>query len=129
VAIARLQPLAGPNERGLEVIKVVIAYIDSDKFETIRRELADYGITYISAIAAGGASEDSFVAPNYHGSPQTLHLAEKIRLECVVGATHVKAVTEMIFKHEAKRSFVFVMNVEEAIPEEFVMSDTEAAVS
>lgn len=107
------------------MIKVVIAYIDSDKFEPIRQDLAAYGITHASAIAAGGASEDRFVAPHYRGSPQTLNLAEKIRIECVVGASHVQPVKEMIFKHEGRRSFMFVMNVEEALPEKFVMADSE----
>jgi nitrogen regulatory protein PII len=111
------------------VIKVVIAYIDSNKFEAIQRELTEYGITHTSAIAAGGASRDRFVAPNYRGSPHTQNLAEKIRLECVIGAAHVQQVTETIFKHEGKRSFVFVMNVEEAIPAEYVMADADATAT
>ena len=111
------------------MIKVVIAYIDSDKFEAIRKDLAAYGIPYASAMAAGGVSADRFVAPHYGGTPHTQQLAQKIRLECVVGASHVKPVTETIFKHEGRRSFVFVMNVEAAMPEEFVVADAAGDAS
>jgi nitrogen regulatory protein PII len=111
------------------MIKVVVAYIDSVTFEPIRRDLASYGITSMSAMAAGGASEERFVAPHYRGSPQALHLAEKIRLECVVGASHVQAVKDTVFKHEGRKSFLFVLNVEEAMPEEPIMPDSEEAVA
>jgi nitrogen regulatory protein PII len=111
------------------VIKVVVAYIDSDTFEPIRQDLTAYGIVSMSAIAAGGVSEDRFVAPNYHGTPQTLHLAEKLRLECVVGASHVQAVKEAIFRHESRRSFVFVQDVSDATPEDLVLADGAPAAT
>ena len=109
------------------MLKVVVAYVDSDKFEPIRRDLASHGIVSISAIAAGGASPDQFVAPHYRGSPQTLNLAEKIRIECVVGASHVQSVKDTIVEHEGKRSFLFVMGVEEAFPPDSVMADRSEA--
>jgi nitrogen regulatory protein PII len=110
------------------VIKVVIAYIDADQFPHIRKDLALMGITSMSAIAAGGASTDSFVAPHYRGTPHTDDLAEKIRMECVVGTSHVHAVKEAILRHEGRRTFLFVMNVEEATPEETVRLDAGEVV-
>src|SRR5262249_47274095 len=115
------------HTRGARMLKVVIAYIDSDTFEPIRQDLAAYGIASISAIAAGGASEERFVAPHYRGSAQVQHLAEKLRLECVIGASHLQVVKETIFRHEGRKSFMFVMDVEEAFPEESVIADSSEA--
>jgi nitrogen regulatory protein PII len=109
------------------MLKVVVAYVDSDMFEPIRRDLAGEGIASLSAIAAGGASEDRFVAPNYQGSAHAQHLAEKLRLECVVGASHLQAVKDAIFRHVGRRSFLFVMSVEEAAPEDSVLADSSEA--
>jgi nitrogen regulatory protein PII len=111
------------------VLKVVVAYIDSDMFERIRRDLAAYGIPSISAITAGGASEERFVAPNYQGSAHAGHLAEKLRLECVVGASHLQAVKDTIFSHVGRRTFLFVMSVEEATPEDSVLADSSEALA
>lgn len=111
------------------MLKVIVAYIDSDTFEPIRRDLADYGIQSTSAIAAGGASQDKFVAPHYRGSAQLQHLAEKLRFECVVGASHVEAVKEIVFRHEGKRSFIFVMDVEQAVPEDLILADSNEALA
>jgi nitrogen regulatory protein PII len=105
------------------MIKVVMAYIDQEMFGAIREELASYGIVSFSVVNAGGVSEDEFVAPHFRGSPHTQNLAGKLRLECVVGAEHVEDIKATIFKHETKRSFMFVMNVESASPAELVRSD------
>jgi nitrogen regulatory protein PII len=111
------------------MLKVVIAYIDSDTFEPIRQDLAAQGIGSISAIAAGGASEERFVAPHYRGSAQVQHLAEKLRLECVIGASHLQMVKDTIFRHEGRKTFLFVLDVEEALPEELVIPDSNEAPS
>ena len=111
------------------MLKVVVAYIDSNVFEPIRQDLATHGITSLSAIAAGGASVDRFVAPHYRGSAQTQHLAEKLRLECVVGESHLQSVKDTIFSHEGRRTFLFVMSVDEAIPEDSVMTESSDALA
>jgi nitrogen regulatory protein PII len=111
------------------MLKVVVAYIDANMFDPIRRDLAAYGIASISAIAAGGASEEHFVAPHYRGSPHTHQLAEKLRLECVVGASHLQAVKDAIFRHVGRRTFLFVLNVEEASPEDSVLADSSETLA
>lgn len=103
------------------MIKVVVAYIDSDVFAAIRKDLAADGITSVSVAVAGGASTDTFVAPHFSGTPHTQNLAAKLRLECVVGADLVPAVKEIIFAHEGKRSFLYVMAVDEVHPPESVV--------
>lgn len=111
------------------MLKVVVAYIDANMFEPIRRDLSADGIASISAIAAGGASEERFVAPHYTGSPHTQQLAAKLRLECVVGASHLQTVKDAIFRHVGRRSFLFVLNVDEASPEDSVMTDSSEALA
>ena len=103
------------------MIKVVVAYIDSDVFVSIRKDLADRGITSVSVAVAGGASTDTFVAPHFSGTPHTQNLAAKLRLECVVGADLVATVKEIVFAHEGKRSFLYVMAVDEVHPRESVL--------
>jgi nitrogen regulatory protein PII len=103
------------------VIKVVVAYIDADVFVAIRKDLAAHGIVSISVAVSGGASTDAFVSPHFSGTPHTHNLAAKLRLEAVVGADLVATVKEIIFAHEGKRSFLFVMSVDEVHPEESVV--------
>jgi nitrogen regulatory protein PII len=108
------------------VFKVVIAYVDAAVFEPIRKELIDHGVLAISAMSAGGATPDPFVAPHYRGSVSTYHLAEKLRLECVVGASHVDVVKQTILAHEGRRpTFTFVLNVEDVAPTESVLADED----
>ena len=112
------------------MLKLVVAYVDTDRFEAVRQDLLARGISSASAIAAGGVTAGSgheFVAPHYKGSNQTFYLQEKIRIECVVGAQHVDVVKQVIFDHVGQRSFLYVMAVEEALPEEFVREDAEVA--
>ena len=112
---------------GAEVIKLVVAYIDADVFVSIRKDLASLGIDSFSVVAAGGVSSDAFVSPHFTGTPHTQNLASKLRLECVVGADLVATVKETIFSHVGKRSFLFVMNVEEVHPEETVVLEPLAS--
>jgi nitrogen regulatory protein PII len=105
------------------VIKVVVAYIDQEAFGPIREELNDYGIDSMSVLDAGGVSLDRFVAPHFRGSPHTQGLHGKLRLEVVVGEQHVERVREIVFRHETRRSFMFVTGVEQAYPEDLVRLD------
>jgi nitrogen regulatory protein PII len=113
------------------MFKLVVAYIDSSTFESVRSALVEYGIASFSAVAAGAVSDYAFAAPNYRGSAHTQRLPEKLRLECVVGASHVDAVKNIIFEHEGRRSFLYVLDVEQAFPEDSVMAsaDTEASAA
>ena len=102
------------------MIKVVVAYVDAVAFDEIRAELSEHGIVSLSVVAAGGASPERFAAPNYRGTPHTLDLHGKLRVELVVGAEYADVVREIIFRHEQRRSFMFTMPVEAAYPDELV---------
>jgi nitrogen regulatory protein PII len=99
------------------MLKVVVTYIDSDKFDAVRRDLADSGISHMAAIAAGSATPDPFTALAYRGSAHMLTLTEKTRLEFVVRAEHLETVKEAIFRHAGPKTFMFVITVDEALPE------------
>jgi nitrogen regulatory protein PII len=110
------------------VFKVVVAYIDAETFEPIREQLVEHGILCMSAMTAGGATPDQFVAPNYRGTPMTMTLAEKLRLECVVGASHADAVKDIILSHKGRRpSFAFIMDVDQVSSVDSVLVDAESA--
>jgi len=102
------------------VIKVVVAYIDQDAFGAIRDDLRAVGIESMSVSDSGGVSLDQFAAPHFRGSPHTQGLQGKLRLEVVVGAELVDQVKQIVFKHETRRSFMFVLAVDQAYPEDLV---------
>jgi nitrogen regulatory protein PII len=105
------------------VIKVVVAYIDQDAFGAVRQELLEIGIESMSVMDSGGVSLEKFVAPHFRGSPHTQGLHGKLRLEVVVGDQIVDQVREIVFRHESRRSFMFVGNVEHAYPESLVKTE------
>jgi nitrogen regulatory protein PII len=105
------------------VIKVVVAYIDQNAFGAIRQDLEAIGIDSMSVADSGGVGPDEFAAPHFRGSPHTQGLQGKLRLELVVGEQHIDQVREIIFSHETRRSFMFVMGVEHVYPEDFVKND------
>jgi nitrogen regulatory protein PII len=105
------------------VIKVVVAYVDQDAFRAIREDLNQHGFRSFSVIDAGGVTPDQFVAPHFRGTPHTQGLQGKLRLEIVVGEGQVDEIKQIVFRHETKRSFLFVMDVEQAFPEDLVLGD------
>ena len=102
------------------MIKVIVAYIDQDAFSAVNDDFKAIGIESMSVMDAGGVSLDKFVAPHFRGTPHTQGLQGKLRLELVVGEEHVDQVREIVFRHETKRSFMFVTGVEQAFPEDLV---------
>lgn len=106
-------------------MKMVVGYIEREKFEPIREELLELGFLSVSVVDASGTVPEPTVAGQYRGVAIERHSRPKARLECVVGDEHVSTVTDTVFKHAAERSFVFVVPVENAYPTETVkLEDT-----
>jgi nitrogen regulatory protein PII len=99
------------------MLKLVVAYVDPDRFEAIRRDLTEGGVSHLAAIAVGSVTPDPFTATPYRGSAHTPHLPEKTRLEFVVRDEQLDVVKEAIFRHAGDRTFVFILTVDEALPE------------
>jgi len=97
-------------------MKMVVAYVDPERFEPIREELVDLGFGSLSVISANGSVPEATMSGSYRGASIERHLRPKARLECVVGAEHAPTVIDTVLKHGADRTFVFVVPVEEAHP-------------
>ena len=107
-------------------MKMVVAYIDPERFEGIREALLGLGFPSLSVMSAGGTVPEATVTATYRGAPVEQHSRPKARFECVVGADHASTVVETVLKDGGERSFVFVVPVERAYPAETVKTDDVA---
>ena len=99
------------------MLKVVVAYIDSEKFEAVRLDLTKSGVTHLAVMAVGSATPEPFAVLPYRGSPHTLNLTQKTRLEFVVHAEHLDSAEAAIFRNAGEKTFMFSLAVEHALPE------------
>jgi nitrogen regulatory protein PII len=104
-------------------MKMVVAYVDGERFEQIREDLLALGFLSLSVSSANGTVPEPTLSGTYRGATLERHLRPKVRLECVVGADHVPTVVDTMLKDGGDRSFVFVVPVEQAYPAELVKTD------
>ena len=97
-------------------MKMVVAYVDPERFEPIREDLLELGFLSLSVQNANGSVPEATVSASYRGATLERHLRPKVRLECVVGAEQVATVVDVVVKAGGERSFVFVVPVEQAHP-------------
>ena len=110
-------------------MKMVVAYIERESFDSIREELLGLGFLSISAWDASGSVPEPTVSGTYRGTAIENHLRPKTRLECVVGDEHVETVMETVLKLAGERRFLFVLPVEQAFPTETVASGDAVAAA
>ena len=101
-------------------MKMVVAYIDPDRFEAIREELLGLGFGTLSLLSASGSLPEATLTGTYRGSAIEGHSRPKSRLECIVGADQAQTVIDTVLKTGGERAFVFVVPVEGAFPAETV---------
>ena len=104
-------------------MKMVVAYVDAERFEQIREDLLALGFLSLSVSSANGTVPEPTLSGTYRGATLERHLRPKARLECVVGVDHVQTVVDTMLKDGGDRSFVFVVPVEQAYPAESVKTD------
>lgn len=97
-------------------MKLVVAYVDPQKFERIREVLVDLGFPSLSAVSAAGTVPEATVTTTYRGTTTEQHSRTKSRIECVVGDDHASTVVDTIIKEGGERTFAFVLAVESAHP-------------
>jgi nitrogen regulatory protein PII len=97
-------------------MKMVVAYVDPERFEQIREELLDLGFLSLSVLNANGSVPEATVSASYRGATIERHLRPKARIECVVGAEHAATVVDTVVRVGGERSFAFVVPVEQAYP-------------
>ncbi len=108
-------------------MKMVVAYVDPERFEEIREELLSLGFLSISVLSANGSTPESTVIGSYRGAKLERHLRPKTRIEAVVADEACSTVVEAVIRTGGERTFVTVMAVEEAHPEDLVKSVAVAA--
>jgi len=109
-------------------MKLVVAYVEPDRFEPIRESLVALGFPSLSALNSAGTSPDSTVTRTYRGTELTQHSRAKSRLECVVGDEHAETVVATIVENGDERTFAYVLDVVSAYPVDSVKADEAAAV-
>jgi nitrogen regulatory protein PII len=103
-------------------MKMVVAYVDPDRFEEIREDLLELGFVSISVLNASGSTPQPTVTGSYRGAKLERHLRPKSRIEAVVADDAAATVVETIVKVGGEHTFVVVQPVDEAHPAELVKS-------
>jgi nitrogen regulatory protein P-II 1 len=103
-------------------MKMVVAYVDPDRFDEIREDLLELGFLSISVLSASGSTPEATVTGSYRGAKLERHLRPKSRIEAVVADEAVDTVVEAILGVAGEHKFVVVQPVDEAHPAELVKS-------
>jgi nitrogen regulatory protein PII len=100
-------------------MKMVVAYIRHEAFESIRQELLDAGFPSITITEVKGSGRQKGITEHYRGAEIAINLRPKLKLECVVEDNAVGIVTETILWHARTGSVgdgkIFLVPVEDAI--------------
>ena len=108
-------------------MKMVVAYVDPDRFDEIREDLLELGFLSISVLNASGSTPEATVTGSYRGAKLERHLRPKSRIEAVVADEAVETVVEAILGVAGEHKFIVVQPVDEAYPAELVKSLATAA--
>jgi nitrogen regulatory protein PII len=100
-------------------MKMVVAYIRHEAFESIRQDLLEAGFPSLSITEVKGSGRQKGITEHYRGSEIAINLRPKIKIECVVEDNAVGVVTETILRHARTGSVgdgkIFTLPVEGAI--------------
>jgi nitrogen regulatory protein PII len=107
-------------------MKLVVGYVDPDRFEGIREALLGLGFPSLSALSAAGTVPEATVTATYRGAAVEQHSRPKARLECIVGDEHASTMVDTVLSEGGERTFVFVLPVESAYPEDTIKLDDVA---
>ena len=80
-------------------MKMVVAYIRHESFESIRTELLGLGFPSLSVSEVKGSGRQKGITERYRGAELTNYLRPKIKIECVVGDGDVQTIVDTILKH------------------------------
>jgi nitrogen regulatory protein PII len=100
-------------------MKMIVAYIRHEAFESIRAELLDAGFPSLTISEVKGSGRQKAITEHYRGSELAVHLRPKLKLECVVETGDVELVKSTILRHARTGSVgdgkLFVLPVEDAV--------------
>jgi nitrogen regulatory protein PII len=100
-------------------MKMVIAYIRHEAFESIRHDLLEAGFPSITITEVKGSGRQKAITEHYRGSELAVHLRPKIKIECVVETKDVGVIKEIVLRHARTGNVgdgkLFVLPVEDAV--------------
>jgi nitrogen regulatory protein P-II 1 len=100
-------------------MKMVVAYIRHEAFESIRQDLLEAGFPSLTITEVKGSGRQKGITEHYRGAEIAINLRPKLKLECVVEDSAVRIVTETILRHARTGSVgdgkIFLIPVEDAI--------------
>ena len=98
-------------------MKLIIAYIQPEKFNRVKKILFEKNIHKISVVDAFGHSEESGYLESYRGVEMEIDLLKKIRLEIAVNEDYVEQVVNAILEGgktgELGDGKIFVLPIEQ----------------
>jgi nitrogen regulatory protein PII len=99
-------------------MKMVVAYIRHEAFESIRQDLLEAGFPSLTITEVKGSGRQKGITEHYRGSEIAINLRPKLKIECVVDDAAVGVVTETILRHARTGSVgdgkIFTLPVEDA---------------
>ena len=99
-------------------MKMIVAYIRHQAFESIRSELLAKGFPSLSAMEVKGSGRQKGITERYRGAEVTSYMLSKLKIECVVEDKDVQTIIDTIMKYARTGKIgdgkLFVMPVEQA---------------
>jgi nitrogen regulatory protein P-II 1 len=100
-------------------MKLIIAYIQPNKIEDVKRELYKAEVFKMSVVNALGAGQQKGYTEEYRGNISEVHLRMKVRLEIAVNEDYVKPTLDAIIRGAKTGSIgdgkIFVITLDECI--------------
>lgn len=94
-------------------MKMIVAHLPNNAFETLRTELGDLGVLRMTIAQVYGTSPRPPVTLRYRGAPVPTHLRAEMRLECVVADGQSSALIDVLRAHAGQYGQVAVLDLEE----------------
>jgi nitrogen regulatory protein PII len=100
-------------------MKMVVAYVRHEAFESIREDLLEKGFPSLSITEVKGSGRQKGITEQYRGSSIAIHLRPKLKLECVVEDGDAPVIVDTILRHartgQVGDGKIFLMPVEDAV--------------
>ena len=103
-------------------MKMVVAYVDPEKFEPIREDLLEMGFVSLTVSDASGSTPEPTMTGSYRGAKLERHVRAKARIECVLGDDQAQTVIDTMRRLGGDHTFVITVPVEGAVPDVTVKS-------
>lgn len=94
-------------------MKLIIAHLPHDAFESVRTELVDLGVLRMTISEVHSANGHSAITLRYRGASLETHLRAELRLECVATDRQSPAVINVLSGNERSAGQVAVLDLEE----------------